>query len=933
MTHQHIGSRAEKICLDHRVRNITQLGIDYIDIADYGPFIRSAIAWIPDRFEFRDEFISHLRTFSIGFDRKFYDCATDKSAAEKVPDFVKKLKSNKDILSDFLSDIMSYIKELRVLDVEEEERSRNKIIAYFNGKSRPVLDRDWYPKEYVSLFNCVELLVKFYSKTGDIKCCTLVANSIMTMARIVDLCRPGRRQFKRHRRDQLLIMSGEGQIFKQDGAKNYKDFSKGNLFRDAFDKLKHLVTLMSKMTPREIRHQGYSDDYELLKDLIDLKRYYSRESSRSWELRDDYISSSSTGVRLRGPKGESIRLDGIQAKLFAHREFISDADINEDKLNSIESLNRKISIPDNFEYIDKIKLSKLGYKIDAPLASGVGILQNKYKVRDIGLANEVLQRPLAYIHNIVYSGMKNSLRADCTSDQMKGIKFLKDLTLQDRYWHASFDLEKCTDTMDVVFQRDVLNFLVFEDEEICDEWLHLMKTPLKMTDLKVHQAFENGGPQGFLTSFPVFALSHHVMIYVAYLIANEVNDTRPIRDRYRILGDDVISSFTSEDMIDTYEYCASCINVRCNAQKGFKFTGLSNQPNKGEFAKVIYSSGLLVSGISPNIIKLQYNNYSYTVALLRQLHSLGLIEEDLSDLDEITSSINFTNCFANKPVNLNKDLGIVRVNDIDPLDLYPNDIVDLYCRLPRFLGGLDNSLRLNSTSFDFEDGWKYMLQFFMNLKIASLGFKYSIPKYINKDIDQQVFDSLEDQDDIWAIYSAHIEDKLNHYDQTYEKLVVLVSSTNGDLSKTRLFHLIMKDTIFSLIKENFENNQIIVSDFFDSLSVQVGVEATIQYLQSLGSAQDLFNILQKDYRDISDRDLSDFESLLSDLETHKFRKNKSSSLDSIIVQIMVKVFILVSQNKELEFSEASSDVIPDALDLSEIFDSEFSLDIDLLDLD
>ncbi|KAK8539715.1 hypothetical protein V6N13_035007 [Hibiscus sabdariffa] len=157
------------------------------------------------------------------------------------------------------------------------------------------------------------------------------------------------------------------------------------------------------------------------------------------------------------------------------------------------------------------------------------------KVRVFAIANPIAQRLLRPLHDWVMTVL-SMLPTDGTFHQTQPLDRLKGK--RDLY---SFDLKAATDLLPRELSVHMLSGLL--GEAIGLTWGSIMRhstfcTPRIPANRESRRRFRfnRGQPLGFYSSWPVFALTHHMIVWAA---AERVYPGRSFRD-YALLGDDIV---------------------------------------------------------------------------------------------------------------------------------------------------------------------------------------------------------------------------------------------------------------------------------------------------------------------------------------------------------------------------------------------------------
>nr|WES13897.1 putative RNA-dependent RNA polymerase [Puccinia striiformis mitovirus 2] len=212
-----------------------------------------------------------------------------------------------------------------------------------------------------------------------------------------------------------------------------------------------------------------------------------------------------------------------------------------------------------------LKLSKVKDPIKARL---VWIKDKELKIRSIGIGNYWYQNALQGIHDSVMEALRR-IPEDMTFHQGDALRILKK-PVGHSYW--SLDLTAATDRFPLWFQKFVLTYAF--SPAVADSWTHLMSTEFSSRYGKIRYAV--GQPMGYLSSWAVFALSHH---YVVYLAAKRAG-LRSHRGLYVLLGDDIV--IAHDDLAREYK------NIIHHLGVGLSESKTHQSENLFEFAKRWY---------------------------------------------------------------------------------------------------------------------------------------------------------------------------------------------------------------------------------------------------------------------------------------------------------------------------------------------------------
>lgn len=171
-----------------------------------------------------------------------------------------------------------------------------------------------------------------------------------------------------------------------------------------------------------------------------------------------------------------------------------------------------------------------------PEAGRFGLkLEGAGKVRVFAIPSPIFQCLLKPLHDWAMSVLR-LIKMDGTYDQLKPL-----LSLKGKRVLYSFDLKAATDLLPAQLTGSMLVGLFGDD--LAEVWYILMnqtsfRSPERLTSpmkARVYR-FTRGQPLGFYSSWPLFTLTHHMIVWLA---AWDVQPTKKFHD-YAILGDDIV---------------------------------------------------------------------------------------------------------------------------------------------------------------------------------------------------------------------------------------------------------------------------------------------------------------------------------------------------------------------------------------------------------
>jgi hypothetical protein len=283
-----------------------------------------------------------------------------------------------------------------------------------------------------------------------------------------------------------------------------------------------------------------------------------------------------------------------QATLFAHLDARA---LLEDPKTLRKLLRLQVSLtqnPDSSSELlgELILVGSMAIKCPKvmPILKTLAIADKGPKVRTITVGNYYLQRSLKVIHNHLMTSLSR-IPEDGTYTQDKAAQAVKAWTSQGiQPW--CFDLTSATDRFPVLIQYFILNEVY---PEFAKEWYSIMRKARSYDiDRKIHFEFSVGQPMGLYSSWPAFALSHHVLIRYAYQLVNE-----PFEGDYYIIGDDV--AIRSQKAAEKYRELILSLGISISEAKSItpeNFKGKDHTAS-AELAKRYFRNGVEISPVRP----------------------------------------------------------------------------------------------------------------------------------------------------------------------------------------------------------------------------------------------------------------------------------------------------------------------------------------------
>lgn len=225
--------------------------------------------------------------------------------------------------------------------------------------------------------------------------------------------------------------------------------------------------------------------------------------------------------------------------------------------------------------------------------------ENGGKSRIFAIVDYFTQCALEPLHNAL-AGILSNLKQDSTWNQDRGAAQVRDWTLEPILTPLySFDLTAATDRFPICLQELILSKLT-KSSEYGKRWAKLISERDFHYKKKTYR-WSVGQPLGAYSSWPMFALSHHMVVRYAAQVSGA-----PLE--YVLLGDDIV--IRGEELGKSYLKVMSLLGVDINLSKSL--TGKS-----GEFAKRVFTKGYEVSAVPMQLFKECTGNFQ----LLRTLQA------------------------------------------------------------------------------------------------------------------------------------------------------------------------------------------------------------------------------------------------------------------------------------------------------------------------
>jgi hypothetical protein len=222
-----------------------------------------------------------------------------------------------------------------------------------------------------------------------------------------------------------------------------------------------------------------------------------------------------------------------------------------------------------------------------PILSKISMIsEGGGKTRNVAIIDFWSQNALVWIHDVVMDILRKK-KTDATYNQEDGFSRVIERANQTGYC-ASFDLTSATDRFPLAIQKEVVKLLF--GEQIGNDWATVIADRDFVTPDGLIIRWEVGQPLGALSSWGVFALTHHFIVKYA---AKDLFFTD-----YMILGDDLV--ILNKRVADAYRGILSEIGVTISERK--TLVSLPDRPVFGEFAKRIFLGPDELTGLPPDLL-------------------------------------------------------------------------------------------------------------------------------------------------------------------------------------------------------------------------------------------------------------------------------------------------------------------------------------------
>jgi hypothetical protein len=204
------------------------------------------------------------------------------------------------------------------------------------------------------------------------------------------------------------------------------------------------------------------------------------------------------------------------------------------------------------------------------------------KTRGVTPVNYHIQSALLPLHNF-FMEMLRRIDRDCSFDEAKGLSLVADWS-RCNLLMDSIDLSDATDRFPLHLMRRTVEF--YCGMKVADSWFELMRIPISFREpFVMTKSFRVGAPMGLYALWPVYTLTHHVMVRVA--VRRTFTDHRTFFTRYVIRGDDIV--IADPKVSSSYVALANELDLPFSQQK--TLSASRDGAGVAEFSKHLFQCG------------------------------------------------------------------------------------------------------------------------------------------------------------------------------------------------------------------------------------------------------------------------------------------------------------------------------------------------------
>lgn len=310
-----------------------------------------------------------------------------------------------------------------------------------------------------------------------------------------------------------------------------------------------------------------------------------------------------------GPNGHALWSAHVDAQAILQDEKVAN------NLRSFCGLVDSMSIVEDLESC--AKCPPVFMTSDEPGHSKLAVIyENGNKARIVAIIDYWTQEALWPLHDVLSDILKD-IPMDSTHDQDAGAERVKTFTSSRvRQGVYSFDLSSATDRLPVALQARVLDEL-FGIEGLGEAWMKLLTQRGFRTGLGGKIEYEVGQPMGARSSFPMLALTHHVIVKIAARQAGQSD-----YQDYAILGDDIV--VCGKDVAERYESIMDTLGLEISQPKTIKCSP-SSAVATAEFCRRLFYNGTEISPLPVKLIHRVCEQHQYSYQLQEELYKRDLL--------------------------------------------------------------------------------------------------------------------------------------------------------------------------------------------------------------------------------------------------------------------------------------------------------------------
>jgi len=208
------------------------------------------------------------------------------------------------------------------------------------------------------------------------------------------------------------------------------------------------------------------------------------------------------------------------------------------------------------------------------------------KARIVAALDYWSQMALTPLHNTINTFLKR-LGSDGTFDQTKIIRRVKEWTKDETIAVNCYDLTAATDRIPISLQKEIIT-KAMGSASFATAWSRILSEREFIDDAGTLRRYKVGQPMGARSSFPMLALTHHVIIQIAASRAKCSKYTE-----YGVIGDD--SALTQASVSENYKAIMAAYGIKINPTKSIEASG--SLLSAAEICKRVFISGVEISSI------------------------------------------------------------------------------------------------------------------------------------------------------------------------------------------------------------------------------------------------------------------------------------------------------------------------------------------------